>query len=130
MFLAWSDLTPKQLCVEAQLHAADHNDGGLAFFDVNLAAWSLVYINPEVFGIFKSSEDASIWIQDEISFLKADGNLGRAKVYENMIMNGIQDPIIVGKRANNLALWDGFHRVAISMVRKETVLTIIGEYNE
>jgi hypothetical protein len=49
-------------------------------------------------------------------------------MYEDMLLNGVQDPIIVGKRSSSLALWDGFHRVAISMVRKETVLTILGEY--
>lgn len=128
MSLKWNTLTPEQLAIEASLHADDHNDGSSAFFDVSLATWTLVSITPEMLNLFKSIEDASSWIHDEINFLKADGNIGRAKSYEDMIANGIQDPVIVGKRLNDLALWDGFHRVAISMVRKEPVLTILGEY--
>jgi hypothetical protein len=95
---------------------------------VALANWSVVSLLPEMLNAFKDEQEASIWINEEITFLKADGNIGRAKMYEDMLLNGVQDPIIVGKRSNTLALWDGFHRVAISMVRKESVLTILGEY--
>jgi hypothetical protein len=129
MPLNWTALTSEQLAMEASLHNDDHNDGSMAFFDPDLATWSLVSLNPETLNIFKSMDEAASWINDEINFLKADGVMGRAKSYEDMIANGVQDPIIVGKRTNNMALWDGFHRVAISMVRKESVLTILGEYN-
>lgn len=130
MSLNWTALSSEQLAVEASLHVDDHNDGGLAFFDIYLAAWTLVLINPETLNIFKNVEDATNWIHDEINFLKADGNIGRAKTYEDMLENGISDPVIVGKRTGVLALWDGFHRVAIAMVRKEPILTILGEYTE
>lgn len=130
MPLNWTALTPEQLAMEASLHADDHNDGSMAFFDPNLATWSLVSIHPETLNVFKSIDEAASWIKDEINFLKADGVMGRAKSYEDMITNGIQDPVIVGKRLNDLALWDGFHRVAIAMIRKEPVLTILGEYHQ
>lgn len=128
MSLNWSTLTSEQLAAEASCHLNDNDDGSSDFFNVTLANWSVVSIPPKMLNSFKDDQEASIWINEEISFLKADGNIGRAKMYEDMLLNGVQNPIIVGKRSNNLALWDGFHRVAISMVRKETILTILGEY--
>ena len=128
MTLNWTVLTSDQLAAEASCYLNDHDDGSADFFDVALATWSLVSIPPEMLNAFKDEQEASIWINEEITFLKSDGNIGRAKMYEDMLLNGVKDPIIVGKRSNTLALWDGFHRVAISMVRKETVLTILGEY--
>lgn len=128
MPINWTALTSDQLAAEASYHQNDHDDGSSDFFDVATATWSVVSIPSEMLNVFKDEQAAFSWIQEEITFLKADGNIGRANMYEDMLLNGVQDPIIVGKRSNTLALWDGFHRVAISMVRKESVLTILGEY--
>ena len=132
MPINWTSLTPEQLAIEASLHASDHEEEeeNSAFFDVELATWSLTHIAPATLNVFKDSDEARSWIYDEINFFKADGNIGRAKMYEDMLNSGIQDPVIIGQKSMNFSLWDGFHRVAIAMARKELVLVILGVYKQ
>jgi len=68
------------------------------------------------------------WMRKEIEHAREDGNLSRAAHLENMLANGINEPIIVSREPDGYAIWDGHHRVASAIARGETSLpAIVGE---
>lgn len=127
MSINWFAISTDKLALEASLHRHDHDDGSSSFFKTDLADWSLEWLDPQDLKAFDSSQAAKAWIDDEIEILQESGEGVRALTYQKMLIDGILDPIIVGKSSESISVWDGFHRIAISMVRNERILCIIGQ---
>lgn len=125
MPINWSILSAEILCKEAAQYRHDHDNGSACFFDADRAHWHLQHIDPASLGAFSSAATADHWLQSEIALLRAEGD-GRAVVYEDMLLNGFTDPIVVGMALQDSAIWDGYHRTAISMIRGEQLLAIVG----
>lgn len=126
MSINWFAISTDKLALEASLHRHDH-DGSSSFFKTDLADWSLELLDPQDLKAFDSSQAAKAWIDDEIEILQESGEGVRALTYQKMLIDGILDPIIVGKSSESISVWDGFHRIAISMVRNERILCIVGQ---
>lgn len=127
MSINWFAISTDKLALEASLHSYDHDDGSSSFFKPDLADWSLEWLDPQDLKAFDSKQAAKSWIDDEIEILQESGEGMRALTYQKMLIDGILDPIIVGKSSESISVWDGFHRIAISMVRNERILCIVGQ---
>lgn len=126
MTFDWASLSPADLRDEASMFRHDHDDGSDCYFDADAADWQLQTIDPSAVDAFDSQDAAKDWLRDEIMGLRADGMEVRAAGYEQMIEDGIEDPVILGASNGRLALWEGWHRTAIAMVRGEQLLAIVG----
>lgn len=126
MAFDWASLSPADLRDEASMFRYDHDDGSDCYFDAEAAEWQLQVIDPSTVDAFGDVEAAKDWLRDEITSLRASGLENRAAEYEQMIQDGIEDPVIIGASNGRLALWDGWHRTAIAMVRGEQLLAIVG----
>ncbi len=127
MRLDWSTLSPAELLAEAEGFQHDNDDGSDCYFDPSEAQWSLQVIDPASVDAFESDEAAKTWISEEIAALRKDGMDSRAALYESMILDGFEDPVIIGACNGRRAIWDGWHRTAIAMVRCELLLAILGD---
>lgn len=125
MPIDWSSMPSSYLRAEAALYRRDHDDGSDCFFDAREANWSFQELDPTTLGTFSSVEEAGGWLQQEIASFRADGDR-RAENYEGMLRDGFNDPVIVGCCEGRSALWDGYHRTAIAMVRREPLPAIVG----
>jgi len=126
MTFDWASLSPADLREEASMFRHDHDDGSDCYFDADAGDWTLQIIDPSSVDAFDSQDAAREWLRDEITGLRADGMEVRAAGYEQMIADGIEDPVVLGASNGRLALWDGWHRTAIAMVRGEQLLAIVG----
>ncbi|QIH07389.1 MULTISPECIES: hypothetical protein [unclassified Pseudomonas] len=126
MAFDWASLSPADLRDEASMFRHDNDDGSDCYFDAEAADWQLQVIDPNTVDAFSDVEGAKDWLRDELSSLRASGLENRAAGYEQMIQDGIEDPVIIGASERRLALWDGWHRTAIAMVRGEQLLAIVG----
>lgn len=126
MAIDWASLSPADLRDEASMFRHDNDDGSDCYFDAEAADWQLQVIDPNTVDAFSDVEGAKDWLRDELSSLRASGLENRAAGYEQMIQDGIEDPVIIGASERRLALWDGWHRTAIAMVRGEQLLAIVG----
>ncbi|MFK4131959.1 hypothetical protein ACI2KR_06645 [Pseudomonas luteola] len=126
MSFDWASLSKDDLRDEAAEYRHDNDDGSGCFFDADCADWSYQILNPSAIGAFESAEEARVWIVDEISALRADGNGGRAASYEQMLTAGFSDPVVIGSNGGELSLWDGYHRTAIALVRGDMLPAIVG----
>lgn len=121
----WNALPESVLRAEAQAHWHDLDDGSACFFDPQTASWSFVTIQPKGLGAFASKAAAESWIAEEIAMSRKNGS-GRATHYERLLAEGVRDPIVIGSTLDSSSLWDGWHRLAICMVRGEPVTAIYG----
>ncbi|HID9922351.1 TPA: hypothetical protein ACXI4C_004398 [Pseudomonas aeruginosa] len=121
----WSKLPEDELRSEASGHQHDNDDGSASYFCASSASWRYGLVDAAGLEAFASKAVALDWIRKEIATFRDDGN-ARAELYESMLSGGVDDPIIIGTTLDASGIWDGFHRVAISMVRGEPVPAIIG----
>lgn len=121
----WTTLDIGELQAEAEGYRDDHDDGSTAFFDPDQGLWKLELIDPMAVAAFDSKGSAAAWIKKEIEFFNSIAD-SRGRLYQEMIDNGVNDPVIVGVSSDCAKLWDGFHRTAIAMTRGEGLLAIVG----
>lgn len=102
----------------------DHPD----FISVNEGNWFLSTVGVDV--LIRECftlEGAKIWLRNEITRLTNDGYSFRAQTYLIMLARGINDPAIITFNTDGgLRVGDGWHRIAISIIRNEPLKAIIG----
>lgn len=109
----------------ASMHRHDHDDQSTSFFDPASGFWRIENLDPIAVGAFKSSEEASNWIHEEIAYFSSIGD-GRADIYTDLIYNGIKTPVVIGVSTEGPKLWDGYHRTAIALLRGEVLPSVVG----
>jgi hypothetical protein len=124
----WLLLSNDEIQKIASNYEHDHNDGSECFFEASKAEWSYRLIDPFTLNIFKDIDSAKEWFNDEIYALVTDKNVSRAMYYKKMLSDGFSEPITIGQFEDSIGLWDGYHRLAISIIRKEFIPAIIGIY--
>lgn len=122
----WMSLSPVELAQEAAGYRHDNDDGSDCFFNPERADWVLASIDPSDLGAFESIESARSWLEAEIDAFQRDGN-ARADLYETLLREWFRDPVVIGLSKNTMALWDGYHRTAIAMIRGEPLFAIVGQ---
>lgn len=98
------------------------------FIPVDKGLWSLGTVSVDVLvrECFTLSR-AKVWLCNEIARLTNDGYSFKAQTYLVMLATGINEPAIITFNSHGgMRVGDGWHRIAISIIRNEPLKAIIG----
>lgn len=96
---------------------------------LKLAIWSAEELPLEVMQQCFSQSEAVKWISVEISLAHSDGR-SHGETYSYMLDHGSSDPVVVTLDKDNvITVIDGWHRIAIGVVRNQPVKAVIGRWN-
>ncbi len=117
-YATWSN---RDLRVHATRFARNNDDGSKWFF--NPAAEECAYVEAypldRLLGenAFRSRADAAEWLAGEIRDCYVDGLDYRAQAYAKLMGEAVDEPIVVCDGWQDVRLWDGYHRVAVSLCK-------------
>lgn len=118
-------MNAEEIITLALNHRHDHDDQSSSFFDPNSGIWRFDHLDPMLTGAFSSIDEARIWLHEEIAYFSNNGDC-RASIYQELLENGVKEPVVIGVSAEGPKLWDGYHRTAIAIVREELLPSVVG----
>ena len=119
---ARSWMTQEQMQSEANIYRHDNDEGTNAWFDAKTALWAEGYLSPSVFHHIFKPDEAGEWLDDEIALIEQDGR--SAKSYREIRNGETENPVVAVFDNGRVIVWDGFHRIAAAVARKEHVYAI------
>ena len=119
---ARSWMTQEQMQSEANIYRHDNDEGTNAWFDAKTALWAEGYLSPSVFHHIFKPDEAGGWLDDEIALIEQDGR--SAKSYREIRNGETENPVVAVFDNGRVIVWDGFHRIAAAVARKEHVYAI------
>lgn len=108
------------------IYRLDSDDGSDFFCDTDKAEWDTYEMPSGGLRVFASPDEAREWLNDEIAMMDGDGQHSIADSYRDMLVNGVNEPIVGMQIEREVRLWDGYHRVAAAHANEVPLEMIMG----
>ena len=115
-------MTQEQMQQEANIYRFDNDEGTKAWFDATDATWTEGHLSQSSFHHIFKQHEAGPWLENEIRMLEEDGRCTQS--YEEIRQGKTSNPVVVVFHEGRFVVWDGFHRIAGAIARKESVYAI------
>jgi len=116
----------EQMIDIASMYQYDNDDGSDLFFEPQDGVWTYHTAYPlcELINIMPGGADAwREWFVNETAIFLKEG----LRDYRELLNKPVTDPVVLAVKDKQVAIWDGYHRIAASIINNRPLPAIVGQ---